>query len=135
MKRRTGICLILGLLGSQPLLADPAGPSEMSAMASELSVAPLNLVGMSALAAGDLVLVGLHASGGAAVAVIESSVDGSRQSVEVSAELLTHSAELIGQSLEVTAELAGSAIWAGSELILFIPDQILLSHHHRQRMD
>ena len=134
---RNLLVTVLLAAGIWPMLPNQAvaDPSEVSVVASELSVAPASLVALSAMQTGEWVLAGLQASAEGAVATFESVIDGSRYSIALSARALQQGASLVGQSVQVSAELAGTALWVGSELLLFVPSQLLLTHHHRGRIE
>lgn len=131
---RFAYAISVALLMQQPLQAN-SGPSEVSAALSELSVVPAWSTGMLIIGAGEMVLVGLQASAAGAEAVLESAVDGSRFSVEVSADLLAHAGALSGRAVVAISEVAGTSLMVGGELLLFVPSAVLAGHHHRDRID
>jgi len=131
---RFALVMLFGLFAHQSMRAD-SGPSQVSAALSELSVIPVWSAGLVIVGAGDLALVGLRASATGAQAVLESTLDGSRYSIEVSADLLAHAGALTGRSVVAVSEVAGTSLMVGGQLLLYVPSEMLLVHHHRRRID
>jgi hypothetical protein len=118
--------------------AHAAPQSDTPSQASAISITPsveLTALSLKALPAGSRLIVSTLRPVGELVEVVAlSAVTGASITLHISAETLKISGLIVGGTLLVSTVSTGYLLWAGSEALAYIPNEISRAHIHHRRL-
>ncbi|MGH8050168.1 MAG: hypothetical protein ACREPB_05860 [Arenimonas sp.] len=119
-----------------PVAAEPQ--SDTPSQASAISLAPsveITAASLKLIPAGSRLIVKSFRPIGDLIEIVAiSAVTGASVVVHVGAETLKFAGLAVGGALVVTTVSAGFLLMAGSEALVFIPNDICRSHIHHRRL-